>query len=96
MHKKEPQEPPEHTSDHVKSQNFLGACPQTPSHNPFCGAPIFVFAVGPPNPLGDPGMVAGNESRVTGKCNSKALFKIFFITCTYIPASQPLDKDPGY
>ena len=30
MHDEEPQEPPEHTSEHVKSQNFLGACPQTP------------------------------------------------------------------
>ena len=52
MHEKEPQEPPEHTSEHVKSQNFLGARP--PSHNPFCGAPLFVFALGPPNPLGGP------------------------------------------
>ena len=47
-------EPPEHTSAHVKSQHFWGACPQTPSHNPFCGAPLFVNALGPPNPLGDP------------------------------------------
>ena len=30
MHEKEPQKPLEHTSEHVKSQNFLGACPQTP------------------------------------------------------------------
>ena len=30
MHKKEPQKPPEHASEHVKPQNFLGACPQTP------------------------------------------------------------------
>ena len=50
--RKEPQEPSEHTSEHVKSQNFLGACPQPPSYNPFCGAPLFVFALGPPNPLG--------------------------------------------
>ena len=30
MHEKESQEPPEHTLQHVKFQNFLGACPQTP------------------------------------------------------------------
>ena len=29
MHKKEHQKPPEHTSEHVKPQNFLGACPKT-------------------------------------------------------------------
>ena len=30
MLEKEPQKSPEHTSEHVKSQNFLGVCPQTP------------------------------------------------------------------
>ena len=30
MREKEPQKPPEHTLEHVKSQNFLGACLQTP------------------------------------------------------------------
>ena len=30
MHKKEPQKPQEHTPEHVKSQNFLGTCPQNP------------------------------------------------------------------
>ena len=56
MHENEPKEPPEHTSEHVKSQNFLGACPPDPPHTIFfCGAPLFVFALGPPNPLGDPG-----------------------------------------
>ena len=31
MRKKEPEKPLEHTSEHVlKSQHFLGACPQTP------------------------------------------------------------------
>ena len=52
--RKRASEAPEHTSEHVKSQNFFGACPQTPSHNPFCGPPIFLFALGPPNPLGGP------------------------------------------
>ena len=42
MHKKEPQKPPEHTSDHVKSPNFLSACPQTPSQNLYYG-PCFLY-----------------------------------------------------
>ena len=48
MHEKEPQEPPEHTSEHVKSQNFLGACPQTPRINPFCGAHFLHLPWAPP------------------------------------------------
>ena len=44
--KKEPQEPPEHTPEHVKPQNFLGACPQTPSHNLYYG-PTFCICPGP-------------------------------------------------
>ena len=48
MRKKEPQEPPEHTSEHVKSQNFMGAHPQIPSHHPYFGAALFVFAMPPP------------------------------------------------
>ena len=43
----------EHTSENAKSQNFLGACPQTPSHYRYFGAPLFVFAP-PPHPLGGP------------------------------------------
>ena len=31
-----------------------GAPPDPPSQNPFCEAPLFVFALGPPNPLGGP------------------------------------------
>ena len=52
MHEKEPQEPPEHTSEHVKFPG--GGAPIPLSHNPFCGAPLLVFALGPPNPLGSP------------------------------------------
>ena len=52
MHEKEPQELPEHTSEHVKS---WGRAPRPPSHNPFCGALLFVFALGPANPLGGRG-----------------------------------------
>jgi len=44
MHKKEPQEPPEHTSEHVKSQTFLGACPLV----------VFAILPWPPNPLDGP------------------------------------------
>ena len=45
MHKKEPQKPPEHASEHVKLQNFLGACPQTPLAQSILWAPLFVFAL---------------------------------------------------
>ena len=48
MHEKGPQEPPEHTSEHVKYQTFLGVCPQTLLTHPFCGAPVFIFALPPP------------------------------------------------
>ena len=54
MHKKESQKPPEHTSEHVKSKNFLGACPQTPLTQFILWAPLFAFALGPSNPLGGP------------------------------------------
>ena len=51
MHEKESQEPPELTSEHVKSQNFLGACPQTPSYNSYCRAPLFCTCPGLPQIL---------------------------------------------
>jgi len=54
MHKKESQKPPEHTSEHVKSKNFLGACPQTPLTQFILWAPLFAFALGPSNPPGGP------------------------------------------
>ena len=54
MHKKESQKPPEHTSEHVKSKNFLGACPQTPLTKSILWDPLFAFALGPSNPLGGP------------------------------------------
>ena len=43
MLKKEPQKPPEHTSKLVKSQNFLGACPQTPLHTIYSMDPTFFY-----------------------------------------------------
>ena len=48
MLKKEPQKPQEHTSEHVKSQNFLGA---HPPHTIYRLAPLLVFALGPHDPL---------------------------------------------
>ena len=48
MHEKKPQKPPEHASEHVKSQNFRGACPHK------LWAPLFIFALGPLNPVGSP------------------------------------------
>ena len=53
---KEPQEPPEHTSEHAKSQNFLGACPQTPH---FMG-PHFSYLPWAPQIL-SAALCAGNE-----------------------------------
>ena len=40
---KEPQGPPEHTSEHVKSQNFLGACPHTPLKQSILWGPHFLY-----------------------------------------------------
>ena len=54
MHKKKTQKPPEHTLEHVKPQNFLGARPQTPLAQPILRAPLFVFALGPSHPLSSP------------------------------------------
>ena len=56
MHEKEPQEPPEYTSEHVKSQNFLGPCPQTPPPltQSILQGPTFWVCPGPPNPLSGP------------------------------------------
>ena len=43
MHQKEPQKPSQHTSEHVKSQNFLGECPQTPPHTIHFVGPHFLY-----------------------------------------------------
>ena len=49
MHDKEPQEPPEHTSEHVKSQNFLG---RALTQSMLCGPTLCICpAPPPPNPL---------------------------------------------
>jgi len=61
MHKEEPQKPPEHTSEYVKPQNFLGACPQTPLTQSILWASLFVFALGPSHPLGAPALYHGIE-----------------------------------
>ena len=39
---------PEHTSEHVKSQNSLQAYPQTPPAQSILRAPLYLFALGPP------------------------------------------------
>ena len=46
-HKKKTQEPPEHTSEHVKSQNFLGECPQTPLTQSILWGPTSCICPGP-------------------------------------------------
>ena len=38
----------------VKSQNFPGACPQTPLAQSILQCPTFCIDLGPPNPLGGP------------------------------------------
>ena len=53
---KGPQEPPDHTPEHVSLKVSWGNTPRPPSHNPFCGAPLFVFSLGPPNSLSGLGM----------------------------------------
>jgi len=50
MHKKEPQKLPEHTSECVKSQNFMGACPQTPLTQSILWGPTFCICPGLPAP----------------------------------------------
>ena len=58
MHEKEHQEPPEHTSEHVKSQNFLGACPQRPLTQSILWGLNFLYLPWGPNPLGGPDYMA--------------------------------------
>ena len=58
MHEKEPQESPKHTSEHVKISKFPGNVPPDPLTQSICGAPIVVFALDLPNPLGGPAYFA--------------------------------------
>ena len=51
MRKKEPEKLSEYTLEHVKSQ-FSGGVPPDPPHTLW--GPLFIFALGPHNPLGDP------------------------------------------
>ena len=46
---------PEHNSEHVKSQNFLGVCPKPSSHNIVGPHFSYLSWTPPPNPLGGPG-----------------------------------------
>ena len=50
MHEKEPQETPEHTSEVVKCQNCLKACPQTPLTQSILSGPTLPWAPPPPPP----------------------------------------------
>ena len=59
MHGKEPQNLPEHTSEHVKSP---GDVPPDPLSYSILWAPLFVFALGPFNSLGAPGQSASEWS----------------------------------
>ena len=65
MHEKKLQKPPEHASEHVKSQNILGACPHK------LWAPLFVFALGPLNPVGSP----ASSEQIKGIHNQKRLLE---------------------
>ena len=67
MHEKDPHEPPEHTSEHVKSQNFLGAFPKTPVTQSILWTLLFVFALGSPDALGGPGCKLANKSPASRK-----------------------------
>ena len=51
---KEPQKPPEHTSEHVKPPNFSGSVPPDPLHTIYIMGPVSVFALGPSHPLSGP------------------------------------------
>ena len=48
MHERELQEPPGHTSEHVKTQNFLGAFPQTPLIQSIFVGPHFLYLLWAP------------------------------------------------
>ena len=61
--------PPEHTSEHVKSQNFQGRAPRPPLTQCLLWAPLFLFALGPHNPLtgpvyGPPNLLSAGFSRM--------------------------------
>ena len=45
MHKKEPQKPPEHNSEHVKPQHFLEVCAQTTPYTIYIMPPILSAAL---------------------------------------------------
>ena len=62
MHKKKPQKLPEHTSEHVK---LPGGVPPDPLPQSVLWAPLFIFALGPSNPLGGPGFKAHSHMYVS-------------------------------
>ena len=66
MHERKTQKTPEHTSEYVKSQNFLEACPQPPLMQSILWVPLFIFALGPLNPVG-----ASSQQKIKGINNLK-------------------------
>ena len=52
--KKSLKSPQNALKEHVNLKISWWSAPRPPSHNSFCGAPLCVFALGLPNPLGGP------------------------------------------
>ena len=75
MHEKEPHEPQDHTSEHVKSQNFLEACPQTLVTQSILWTLPFVFALGFPDALGGPGYKLASKSPASRKLHTGYLLQ---------------------
>ena len=83
MCKKEPEKPSEHTSEHVKSQNFLGHAPRPP-HTIW--TPLFVFTLGTPQSSQQP-CVSVCVSGCLGEdvCLSLSVHAYFVCACNTYP-----------
>ena len=68
MHKKEPEKPSDHTSEHVK---FSGGVPPDPPHTVW--AQLFLFALGPHNPLGGPAWKSKHWLELSPSCARKSV-----------------------
>ena len=93
MHKKEPQKPPEHASEHVKPQNFLGACPQTPLAQSILWALLFVFALGLSHPLGGPACMQNSTlANIDHNCCKNLVYSTHMIyqNTEYSPHTFPI------
>ena len=105
--KKESQKLPKHTSEHVKAQNFLGACPQTPFPHSILWALHFVFALGPSHPLGGParmrqvfmtvGVPTLNASeKLNNNEHASILSKLHALKFSKIAACYPREESHNY